>query len=82
MSCPLALLDERLQVARDLPYVFVACLDPGDMSNISAVMRDQLDLEGEVFHLDQWAGIGAVRIFSKSPKTQLAALTGSEVWKG
>lgn len=40
MSCPLALLDERLQVSRDLPYVFVSYLDPGYLSNISAVMRE------------------------------------------
>lgn len=82
MSYPLALLDERLHVSRDLPYVSLAYLDPGDVSNISGVMHGQLDLEGEVFQLYQWAGIGAVRIFPKSPKPQLAAMAGSEVWKG
>lgn len=49
---------------------------------ISAIMHDQLDLEGEVFRLYQCAGIGVVRIFSKSPKPQLAAMAGCEVWKG
>lgn len=82
MSHPLAQLDERLQALKDLPYVFVAYLDLEDMSNVSAVMHDHLDLQGEVFRLYQLAVMETVSTFSKFPPPQLAALTGCEVWKG
>lgn len=62
--------------------MFVAYLDLKDMSKVSAVMHDLLELQGEVFHLYQWAVMETVSTFSKFPQPQLAVLTGFELWKG